>query len=581
MSLFDELKRRKVFRVAAVYTATAFVVLQAADLLVEALGMPGGVLTGAAIVSIIGFPVALVLAWVFDVAPEREDADAATEGEVVLPPRTIVLVGVLLLAGIGVGWFLKPGTSDDPAPTSGNGSSIAVLPFENVGLSPEDEFFSHGIAEELIYALDRLPGLEVKARTSTWQFAGSNVSAQQVADSIDASSVLAGRVQRTGGDVRISVELVRGSDGAILWQDRFLGTVDDLFDTQAQIAEAIAGTLQIRLEADEAASIDFGTESSEAYDHFLRGRYNLALRNVPAIEAAIRNFEAAIGADSSFAPAWAGLGEAWMLGAGYHMPAPASELWANSNAALDRAIELDPDLPQPYAVRGYFRYWVGRWEDAEDPLLRALELDPEYGDAMQWLAEVYSRLGRMEEARRLVARALSQEPFSRAVTNAAADVYYLDDLEEAISYCRRLVELGHAETGLQALWYGLLYQDRIDEARATAVEWVDALGLPANQVGGAITGLQETFDAIEHYRLTGEPGAVHPALVHSPLATRRLQIMVGRPDIGIAEVEESLSEDHVHSMGVLQRRSFWEMRDDPRIRALKEKLLERFSDDRP
>ena len=177
-----------------------------------------------------------------------------------------------------------------------------------------------------------------------------------------------------------------------------------------------------------------------------------------------------------------------MLAAVYVMPVPASELWTNSNAALDRAIELDPELPQPHATRGYLRYWVGRWEDAEAPLARALELDPDYTDAMQWLAEVYSRLGRAEAAERLIQRALSREPFSRGVTSAAAEVYYLTDLEEAVSYCLRLLELGQTEVGLQALWYGLLYDDRIDEARTRAGEWVDALELPPGQVGGAFDG---------------------------------------------------------------------------------------------
>lgn len=576
MRLLEELKRRKVFRVAAVYIASAFAVLQAADLLVEALGMPAGVLTGATIVSMIGFPVALVLAWVFDIGPRPDSHGSSEQVEVVLPPRTVVLVAVLVLAGVGIGWFLKPGgsvTVSDAVP------SIAVLPFENASRDPDDEFFSRGVAEELIYALDRLPGLEVKARTSTWQFAGSTVSAQQVADSIGATSVLAGRVRRSGDDVRISVELVRGSDGGVLWQDRFEGTVDDLFETQGRIAEAIAGTLQIRLEADEDAPVEIATGNGEAYEHFLRGRYGLALRNPSAIEAAIRSFEAAIAADSSFALAWAGLGEAWMLGAVYLMPAPASEIWTRSNAALDRAIELDPELPQPYATRGYLYYWVGRWEDAEAPLVRALELDPDYTDAMQWLAEVYSRSGRTDEAERLIQRALAREPYSRGVTAAAVEIYYLVDPEKAISYCLRLLELGHTEPGLHSLWYGLLFQDRIDEARVRAREWVDALGLPPEQVEGAVTGLESTFDAIESYRATGQPGAVHPALVHSPLATASLQIMVGHPDLGIAEVESALHDDDVQSMGVLQRPAFWAMRDDPRIRALKAKILEKFGDD--
>lgn len=577
MALIDELKRRKVFRVAAIYVASAFAVLQAADLLVEALGMPSAVLSGTAIVAIIGFPVALVLAWVFDVGPAGRQQEAAAESaEVVLPRRTAILVAVLLLAGVAVGWIIKPGASDD-ARTSADLPSIAVLPFENIGANADDEFFSQGIAEELIYALDRLPGLEVKARSSTWQFAGSNVSAQQVADSIAATSVLAGRVQRSGDDVRISVELVRGSDGGLLWQDRFESTVDDLFETQARIAGAIAGILQIRMDADQRVPARVTTGSSEAYDHFLRGRYNLALRSAPAIEDAIRGFEAAIAADSSFALAWAGLGEAFVLAAVYHAPFPASRIWDGANAALDRAIALDPDLPQPYAARGYLLYWVGRWEEAVAPLVRALELDPDYADAMQYLAEVYSRLERNEEADRLIQRALSREPFSRGVTGAAVEVYDVIDADEAISYGQRRLELGQVETGLQGLWYSLLHQGRIDEARVRGREWVDALGLPPEQVSGAISGLERTFDAIETYRATGDPGAVHAALVNSPLQTSSLQILVGRPDLGIREVEEALEDDHVHGMGVLQRYAFWELRDDPRVRALREKMLERFS----
>ena len=127
----------------------------------------------------------------------------------------------------------------------------------------------------------------------------------------------------------------------------------------------------------------------------------------------------------------------------------------------------------------------------------------------------------------------------------------------------------------------MLYLDRFDDAFARATEWVDALGLPANQVGGALTGLQSTFDAIENYRATGQPGSVHSALVNSPMSTLSLQVMVGRPELGIAEIENALFTDHVNSMGILQRPAFWEIRDDPRIGALRERMRLKFSDDRP
>ncbi len=574
MRLFDELKRRKVFRVAAVYTAGAFVVLQAADLLVEALRMPDAVLTGAAILSIIGFPVALVLSWYFDVTPEAPPGDDASEGPAVLPPKTLALVVVLLLAGVAAGWFLRPGGGDVAQEADAAAPSIAILPFENASPDPDNEFFSHGIAEELIYALGKIPDLDVKARSSTWQFAGSSISAQQVADSIGATSILAGRVRRSGDAVDIAIELVGGADGDVIWTDRFEGSVDDIFETQARIAEEIAGALQVRLAAD-GASAGPRTIDSEAYDHFLRGRYNLALRTRPSILEAVRNFEAAIDADNGFALAWAGLAEAWMLASVYHTQLPPSEMWASSNAAIDRALAIDPDLPQAHAVRGYFSYWAGLWEDADEPLVRALELDPNYTEAMQWLAQVYSRTGRDEEAETLIERAIRREPFSRGITNAAASIYQVLDLDEAAGHALRLIELGQVETGLQALWYTRLYQGRVGEAREAARDWTRELGMPEADADGAFRALEATFDAIEHFRATGEPGEVDPVLVRSPLATSQLQVLVGRPDIAIGQIQSALFEDANDALGGLHQKALWDMRDDPRIQSIRDEVRTR------
>jgi len=582
VGLFDELKRRKVFRVAAVYAATAFVVLQAVDLMVEALGAPGWLLTASAVAAIVGFPVALVTGWAFELSEKgvrRTDdvPDDASETSGASPalfgPKTLALVAGLLVLGIGMGagWFLG---SDASRSSDADGApSIAVLPFENSSPDPEDEYLSDGIAEEIIVALRRVPGVDVAARTSSWQFKGTNPSPRQVADSIGVSSVVAGTVRRSGGDVRITVELI-SADGRPLWSDQYEVMVDDLFATQDRISESIANALQIRFTADERAAGDDGETDPAAYDHYLRGRYNLALRSLSGFYEAIDDFGAAVAIDSTLALGWAGLGEAWMLGMAWELPEPASEMYAASVQALERAVALDPDLAQAHAATGLLMFWVGRWDEAEVPLLRALEINPEHADALQWLGHLYSRLGRYDEAEASIEQALRQEPFSRGVASGASSTYEIFRPEEAISYGYRLIELGHTQSGLLAVWRGLVHEGRLDEALPHAREWVRGLGGSEQEADDREAFMVRMFDAFREYQETGEQVEVP----RGPLTSFAVdaQLLGGRADVAFEMLDRLFANDDPALLTMIQRRSLHELRDDPRYLDLRRRMRERF-----
>ena len=579
MHFLDELKRRKVFRVAAVYVAGAFAILEGTDLLVGALGGPAWALTAVAISAVVGFPVALIVSWAFELSEEglRRTGDAARDGEQteapapVLGPRTLAVVAALVLVGVGMGtgWLLR-------APAGGGGDavrpSVAVVPFENSSPDSDDQYLSDGLAEAVIVALRSIPDIDVAARSSSWQFKGSNAPPRVVADSLGVSSVVAGTLRRSGDEVRITVELV-AADGEPLWSEQFQVTVDDLFATQDRISRSIANTFRIRLTEDQRSD-NRRPENPEAYNLYLRGRYNLALRTVPAILEATRNFGDAIALDSTFALAWAGLGEAWMLAAVWEGPGPATRMFSESMRALDRASALDPSISQAHAARGFLLYWVGRWEDGEGPLEHALELDPLNGDALQWLAHLYARTGREEEAEVLIERALDREPFSRGVVSGGASVYATFRPEEAIAHGRRLIELGHTQTGLEEVWHLLVLQGRLDEAEPLAREWVAALDRSEEGASDRIAFMERVFDAFREYAETGVPVDVPRAPLGSFAV--EIQLMGGRPDVALEMLNQLFREDSTALLGMLERPTMFALRDDPRFVDLRERMRVRF-----
>jgi TolB-like protein len=287
-SFVHELKRRKVVRVAAVYAATAFVLLQAADLILPALLLPEWTYRMLVLLALFGFPVALVLGWAFELTPEgvrvTTSAPAAT-GEAppaLLGRRTIIATALLVMLGIGLGagLFLAPATVRESG-ASHAGSvvndvadrSIAVLPFADLSEAGDQKWFADGIAEEILTSLSRLRELRVVGRSSSFLFAAGELDDRRIADTLGVAHLVKGSVRRVGGQLRVTAQLVRAADGVQLWSDAYDRDAAALLDVQRDVAEQIAATLNVLLD-DERRERMFaaGTRNVEAFENYLRGR---------------------------------------------------------------------------------------------------------------------------------------------------------------------------------------------------------------------------------------------------------------------------------------------------------------------
>jgi TolB-like protein len=448
MSFLDELKRRKVVRVAVVYAASAFVVLQAADLILPALLLPEWTYRLLVLLALAGLPIALVLAWVLELTPAGvrvTTSGPSTSGDpppALLGRRTLIAAAVLVLAGIafGAGWILRPDA--DHAATADHAASaalvsVAVLPFADLSDDRSQEYFGDGIAEELLNAL-RSSDVAVASRTSSFAFKGRGLSAREIAAQLGVDHIIDGSVRKAGDRLRISAQVIDVRSDRQLWTETFDRAAGDVFRIQAEIASAVAAALRVRL-AGGAASAP-GTQDAEAYDLYLLGLYHWNQRTPEGLQRAVEIFTEATNRDPHFARAWAGLSFAHRARpqyAGYDAERAGAQSRAAAERAVqldslnaeartafaaaflqgaaaireyDRAIELDPTFPTAHHWRGIALITQGDIAAGEAALRRALRLDPSSLPAQSFLAVALEMQGRLEEALAQIEALLARAP---------------------------------------------------------------------------------------------------------------------------------------------------------------------------
>ena len=292
------------------------------------------------------------------------------------------------------------------------GQSVAVLPFANLSGDRDFEYFTDGISEEIINALTQLPGLRVAARTSSFAFRGPAVELSDVGAKLKVATVLEGSVRKAGNRLRISVQLVKVADGYHLWSERYDRDMTDIFAVQDEIAKAVATRLQVSLAGEEAPLVTPATGNLDAYHLYLRGRYYLSQRGV-ALKNALKNFHDAIALDPSYALAYAGFADACTILAEYGL-APPNEIRPKARAAVEKALELAPDLADAHCASGALSFicdW--EWERAARDLRRAVELNPRSVAARQWLAYYLVFIeGRCDEGIAQARRAVDLDPLA-------------------------------------------------------------------------------------------------------------------------------------------------------------------------
>jgi adenylate cyclase len=432
MSLLAELKRRKVVRVAVVYAATAFAVLQAADIMLPRMGVPDWGISLVIALTILGFPIALVLGWALEVTPDgikrteaapSETSNAATPA--LLGKRT-VLASVVLVAvgvGLGAGWLLKPGAPGPeeaitpvagvtpgtaaPAVAEAADNSIAVLPFLNMSTDPENAFFADGIAEELLNVLSRVEGLRVASRTSAFSFKGKDTPIPEIARLLDVRHVLEGSVRRQGQRVRITAQLIDSTTDGHLWSQMYDRELADIFAVQEEIAQAITGELKGIL-GQRQVTVTAPTAQLEAYERFLRGRARFHQRR--ELPAAIDDLAMAVELDPQFAEAWVYLAAAQAVVPGYQSNPDYAAAEADAAVSLEQAHRLLPQHPMVLAVRGYLFQATGDLVRALEQATEAARMSTQDSTPVMWLGLGLLRFGYIDEAIATLERAERMDP---------------------------------------------------------------------------------------------------------------------------------------------------------------------------
>ncbi|MEX2281543.1 MAG: hypothetical protein WEE89_03530 [Gemmatimonadota bacterium] len=489
MSFWSELKRRHVVRVALVYLAVVFAVLQAADLLIPALHLPAWLMTAIAVVALLGLPIALVLAWAFEITPEgvqRTEAVPASSAVQAasqtrwVSGRTILVIGVALAITAATSWFagrISAGGTDE----RGTLRSVAVLPFTNLGDDAANQHFSDGLAEELLSVLQQVDGLKVAARTSSFLFRDQNVDVREAAAKLGVESVVTGSVQKQNDRVRVRAQLVQASDGFQVWSDSYEGDLADVFALQDRLANAIAGALRVKLGLEDQSRQQRGlTEDLEAYDLYLLGRHQFAQRTFASLEAAIRHYNAAIAKDSTFGLAYSGLVDVYLVRPFYDVAHTFREAAELSRPLVKRALSLSPDRGEVQATAGLLALYGDRdFQRARQHLNRAEELAPSFASLYHYRRQLYNTLYRHDLALRDAYRAVELDPLSPIMLggNLAIELAFADSLEAAARYYAKAVQNWRAPTLVWRGYAELLSElGRVKESEPIWVKWAESLG---------------------------------------------------------------------------------------------------------
>ncbi len=596
MSLLAELKRRNVFRVGVAYAIVAWLLVEVASVVLPALHLPDWTLTFLIIVIFAGFPLAVILAWAFELTPEGIKRDADVDRTESITHQTgrkldFLIIGVL---AIGIIYFAVDKFVLQPAPEpteviaeavpaaepTTQVKTIAVLPFANMSGDPEQEFFSDGISEELLNVLAKVKGLRVTSRTSAFAFKGTNTSIPEIAEKLGVEHVLEGSVRMAGDRVRITAQLIEVSTDSHLWSESYDRDLSDIFAVQDEIAAKVGEALKVALLGADSKRIRSIPETSvEAYSDYLLARQKQANISYPNLAEAERLLKGVIERDPSYAPAYAALaGTYWsMAGWGMFSFSEASirmmpfveqaltlddrlaEAWQHranvrqangdlegARAAGERALELDPQNPLVLR-RQIFRWaWTHEPERALTYVDELLRVDPLSLEGLFPIGILYLRLGRFDDMERTIERMRSIDPQS---TQYLWDAWLL-----AISRGDLVTALGLAEEATRIdigdpegpSWIAMHYFDLGDVAAAKY--WTDAaLRLDPEAPWLRVTAMllhlyhNEEAEAVAIARELTRPDS------HNRLASRGIALrMVAAADLAAGNYEEIITRYRTH-----------------------------------
>ena len=481
---------------------------------------------------------------------------------IVLPP--------LIIAAAIIGYFKYF------SPRAAIINSIAVMPFTNASGDPNMEYLSDGIGESINNSLSQLPGLRVMSRNSVYRFKGRETDLAAAGRDLSVQAVLTGRVVLSGDNILVSVELINVADNTHIWGEHYNRKLTDMVSLQGEIAREVSHKLIAQLSpADERKLAKNYTANAEAYELYLKGRYHHLKLTLPEIQKGITFYQQAIDADSTYAPAHAGLAEAYRTLAIAGWGIASREVFPKSKAAALRALELDPELAEAHIALGWIEFsFDWDWTAAENEYRKAIELSPNNGDARRGLAHLFSNLGRGDEAIAEGRRARELDPLS-LLTNALEGqfLFYAGHDEEAILRLRKSLEIeptfwiAHNILGRVYTGQGR-YDEAIDEFRK-AIEFGGGAYEPITQLGYALAKSgrrEEAKQTLEELKISATKSyvpAYNFAVIYNGLGDR---------EQALKYLEKSFQEREVQITFIKIDTRWNEIRDDVHFQSLMQRL---------
>jgi len=466
MSFIKELKRRNVIRVAIAYAVAAWLLIEITATTFPILKLPDWSVTLVTVLVLIGFPLALILAWAYELTPEGLKKEKDVDRSESITHITGRKLDFMIITGLvlALGYFafdkfvldpqrdaalLESATQQDSEFTPGSVKaakqavfaqpSIAVLAFVNMSDDSGNEYFSDGLSEELLNLLVKIPELRVAARTSSFSYKGKDVKIAQIGKELNVTHVLEGSVRKAGNHVRITAQLVKADDGFHLWSETFDRTLDDIFVIQDDIASAVVDALRVKLlNAMPTKEIT----DPEVYALYLQGLYFDNLKGKENWEKAVSAFRQALAIDPEYAPAWVGISRTYSYQTRARLRSREKGS-ALSLEAVERALAIDNNMASAWAGLAWFKkYYEWDWEGATAALDKALQLEPNNADALGVAASLASNLGQTSASMVLHEQALARDPLNLTRLSALGKDYMRNGrLDEAIETFSRLVAL--------------------------------------------------------------------------------------------------------------------------------------------
>jgi TolB-like protein/Tfp pilus assembly protein PilF len=580
-NFFGELKRRNVYKVAVAYAVAGWALAQGIAQVFPVFDIPNWVVRLIVLLIIIGLPIALALAWMFELTPQgikRTETADAMPGTARQKKHTwiyVVVIGGLL--SIGLFFLGRYSAATWQAQSSGlPAKSIAVLPFDNLSRDPDNAYFCEGVQDEILTRLAKVADLKVISRTSTQHFKSTPENLPAIAKQLGVMHILEGSVQKANDQVRVNVQLINALTDAHLWADTYDRKLTDIFAVESEIAKTIAETLQARLSGSEKSSIaKTPTTNSEAYELYLKGRFFWNKRTGADLEKAIEYFKQAVAKDPNYALAYVGLADSYMLLSSYGNVSPRESL-PPAKGALKKALELDDSLAEAHASFGLLATLDLDLDRSISELKRAIELKPNYATAHHWLALGYATLGQFDRAIAEAKRAIEVDPLSLIINADCGWVYFnAHRYDEAEAQARKVLEmdsrffLAHYYLGAALQFEGHVAQSIPEYQKAFELNG-DLYSLAMLGQAYARNGQKEEARKVLA-RLNQEAKSHYVA----PYAFALVQIGLGEKDRAIEELEHAYENGETNYLFIIKVDPLLDdLRGHPRFEALVRKITD-------